>query len=539
MLFHHFANHVPMKKPTAPRTPLLRMIQKAFSIAIKSNKEPDLSVSEIVEKEREHAITRRRFLSTTAKGALVTSVLGLSSLQSTCKKDKQPARIVIVGAGMAGLRAANRFVKAGHVVEIYEASDRTGGRMFSAKNIMGNGLTTELGGEFIDTNHDDMLELAKEHDLTLLDMQLDNQLTKDAFFFNGIHYTVTQVIEAFKDIAVPMQKDIDALYADFDKAAATLDYISIEEYLDKIGAKGWLKSLLVEAYVTEFGLNADVQSCVSLLYLISTDTSKGHFNIFGESDERFKILGGNQTLVDILAQKVSGAIQVGHKLEAVYKTGNTYKLNFQKGGISTKEVTADFVLMTLPFTMLREVKLDASLNFPAEKTRAINELGYGANAKLMMGFKGRPWRDNGYTGYLFTDNGIQTGWDNSQLQQSTDGSGGYTTYSGGTNAWEVGKGTPEEQAAIYLPKLEQIFPGAQKMHNGKVKRFHWPTYPYTKGSYACYTVGQWVNIAGQEFPPVGNFYFAGEHCSEDFQGYMNGSAETGRIAADEIMTKLK
>lgn len=527
-----------MKKPSAPRTPLLPMIQKAFGIALKANKDPDHSVSEMVEMEREHAFTRRKFLSTTAKGALIASVLGLSSLQSTCKKDKKAARIVIVGAGMAGLRAANRLMKAGHVVEIYEAADRTGGRMFSAKNIMGNGLTTELGGEFIDSNHDDMMELVKEHQLTLLDMHDDKGLTKDAFFFGGVHYTLTQVIEAFRGIAVQMQMDIDALNDNFDTAAASLDFISIEQYLDNLGATGWLKSLLVEAYVTEFGLGADVQSCVSMLYLISADTSKGHFDIFGVSDERYKILGGNQTLVDKLAQQVSGAIQVGHKLEAVYKTGDTYKLNFQKGGISTKEVIADFVLMTLPFTVLREVKLDKSLNFPLEKTRAINELGYGANAKLMMGFTGRPWRDNGYTGYLFTDNGIQTGWDNSQLQKSTDGTGGYTTYSGGTNAWEVGKGTPEEQAAIYLPKLEQIFPGALKMHNGKVARFHWPTHPHTKGSYACYTVGQWVNIAGNEFPAVGNFHFAGEHCSEDFQGYMNGSAETGRIAADEIMAKL-
>lgn len=437
---------------------------------------------------------------------------------------------------MAGLHAAYLFKKAGYIAEIYEASNRTGGRMYSAKNVMGTGLSTELGGEFIDSNHEDMLQLVQEFGLSMLDMQTDTGVIKDAFFFNNTHYTLAQVIAEFQGIAAQMQADIDAINNDFDAAAATLDLLSIEQYLDNIGATGWLKSLLVEAYVTEFGLNADEQSCINMLYLISADTSGGTFDVFGESDERYKIVGGNQTLVDRLANEVSGAISVGHKLEALYKTGNSYKLSFQTGGISTKEVTADFVLITLPFTVLREVNLDASLNLPPEKTTAINQLGYGTNAKLMLGFNGSPWRNNGYSGYLFTDNGIQTGWDNSQLQASPDG--GYTVYSGGTTGLQVGNGTEQSQAGIYLPKLDQIFPGALNMHNGKVVRFHWPTHPHTKGSYACYKTGQWLSIAGNEFPAVDNLHFAGEHCSEEYQGYMNGSAETGRIAANEIMAKL-
>ena len=67
---------------------------------------------------------------------------------------------------------------------------------------------------------------------------------------------------------------------------------------------------------------------------------------------------------------------------------------------------------------------------------------------------------------------------------------------------------------------------------------NWIQYPYTKGSYSCYKTGQWTTIAGEEIKPNGNVFFAGEHCSRNFQGFMNGGAETGRMAAEEIVKKF-
>ncbi len=86
--------------------------------------------------------------------------------------------------------------------------------------------------------------------------------------------------------------------------------------------------------------------------------------------------------------------------------------------------------------------------------------------------------------------------------------------------------------------IERAFPGATAARNGKVSRFHWPTFPWTKASYACYKPGQWTTIAGAESVPVGNMFFAGEHCSYDFQGYMNGAAQSGADTAKLIMSKL-
>jgi monoamine oxidase len=66
---------------------------------------------------------------------------------------------------------------------------------------------------------------------------------------------------------------------------------------------------------------------------------------------------------------------------------------------------------------------------------------------------------------------------------------------------------------------------------------HWPTHPQVKGSYASYRPGQWAywSLEGQR---EGNLHFCGEHCSLEFQGYMEGGAETGALVAAEILDDL-
>ena len=96
----------------------------------------------------------------------------------------------------------------------------------------------------------------------------------------------------------------------------------------------------------------------------------------------------------------------------------------------------------------------------------------------------------------------------------------------------------DEQTARLVPGADRVFPGVGAARAEKGARWHWPTYPFTKGSYACYRPGQWTGIRGAEAMRVGNVFFAGEHCSLDYQGYMNGGAETGRKAAETALRVL-
>ncbi len=520
------------------KTSIFSMLQKAFSIASKANKTNAAPADEILGQMQENAWTRRKFLENTGKFSILAATTGILDACNTPKVSASNTRIAIVGGGIAGLHAAHILAKGGiDNFTIYEAADRIGGRMFTAKNIMGAGLTTELGGEFIDSGHEDMFNLANEFGFTLFDTQSPSELllTKDAYYFNGQHYSLLEVINAFSTIAPQMQADIDMLpdsitYNSYG-AAAAYDTLSISQYLTQIGASGWLRSLIEVAYETEYGLSCDLQSAINMLFLISADTSGGTFDIFGESDERYKIAGGSQQVTDVLASKYNAHIEIGKQLLSIHDKGSYFELVFS--GIS-KPVKAEYVILAIPFSVLRNVYIDVKL--PTWKRNAIEKLGYGTNAKLAMGFSERTWRNNGYTGYVFANNGIQSGWDNSQLQGGIEG--GYTVFLGGQKAIDLAANTAEYQAQQHLFKLDVIFTGSFAKYNNKAARFNWHSYQHTQGSYSCYLVGQWTSIAGAERTPVGRLYFAGEHCSLDYQGYMNGAAETGRVAAEEILVTI-
>ncbi|MCZ7604953.1 MAG: FAD-dependent oxidoreductase [Planctomycetota bacterium] len=512
------------------RTPLMARLRLLARVAQLSRRS-GIPTDELIE------LPRRRFLQAAVGGLAVSALAGGASCASTQKGSGggNGPRVAIVGAGIAGLHCAYLLKQGGIRAEVYEAADRTGGRIFTRDDILNPGQTLEIGGSFIDSTHADMLKLCKEFGLPLLDMTSDKGMKPCAYFFDGRHYSEREVLDALKPYVERIGADAALMEMEWDKfvkdpRVAKLDTTGIGEYLDSLGVSGWLRKLLEVAFVTEYGLDANEQSAFNMLSLIGLDTGAETWEAFGDSDERYKVKGGNQRVVDELAKRVEEQIETGRKLEGISEVAGGYKLAFSGG----REVTADYVVLTLPFTLLREVKLDVKL--PAEKTRAINELGYGMNAKLMIGMSKRVWREQGYGGNIFTDQPFQLAWDNARLQPGA--AGGITLYSGGKAALEVGQGTPKSQVERLLPGLEKAYPGAEWAYTGKLLRMHWPSHAFTKASYACYRPGQWTTIAGHEIEPVGNLLFAGEHCSGDFQGYMNGGAETGRVAAEAILAQV-
>ncbi|MCX5741457.1 MAG: FAD-dependent oxidoreductase, partial [Proteobacteria bacterium] len=231
---------------------------------------------------------------------------------------------------------------------------------------------------------------------------------------------------------------------------------------------------------------------------------------------------------------------VDHALTKVVAVGTADRPSFEltfdtmDGPVS---VTATHVVYALPFTKLREVDLAASTLTDA-KQHIITELGYGTNAKLMLQFSERHWETaHNSGGGVITDIGdLQTVWATSRGQDGPQGI--LTNFVGGARGVALGEGTPESQAAMVLPWIDQVFPGtAATFIAGRAIRQHWPTVPFMKGSYASYKVGQWA-FFGLEGKAEGNQHFCGEHCSEDYQGYMEGGAETGAMVAAEILDAL-
>jgi monoamine oxidase len=496
------------------------------------SKKKNIPASEISE---EYLYNRRRFLKTSGMAAMATTVLAgctkMAKSPGGSSGNTQPT-IAIVGAGIAGLNAAYTLKKQGVVSTIYEASTRTGGRIFTAQNILNPDLSTELGGEFIDSDHTDMRKLAAEFGFPLINLYAHSELKlqQNLYYFNDVSYSDDDFINGISAYLPKINRDYDKLsdiikYNSYSAVDKKFDNMNLEEYFNSIGLHGWLRELLLVAYLGEYGLNTWECNAINFLFLFGV-SPEGEIALYGGSDERFKISGGNQKIVDALANELKDNIRTEHRLVSLQSRQAGYELFFENISGSVK---ADIVLLTLPFKILRNVEVKVEL--PEVKRYAINNLGYGNNSKLFLGFNGRPWRTKfNCVGMSYSDNGSQNTWDNSQLQQGADG--GLTVFLGGDDAVALQNESVKSQAEKYLNMLNEFYPGIKNDYNNK------DSYPFAKCGYSAFKAGQYTTIAGSEIETVGNLFFAGEHTSYNFQGYMNGGAATGRRAAENILKKL-
>lgn len=471
--------------------------------------------------------SRRAFI---RQAALATVGTTLSGQFLTCRDSQRPA-IAIVGVGLAGLTAAYYLEKAGLRAELFEASNRVGGRVRSAKNLLADGVVTELGGEFIDSHHGEILRFCQDFDLPLLDTKAPTEaaLIRHRYVFDGRLIKESDIVRAFVPFAERIRRDIErwagSLTPD-NPVAKQLDRLSIDAYLRGLGMSGWLFTLISTSFTSEYGLPAGDQSCLNLLMLLNPDTARG-FELYGESDERYKVTGGNERIATELHQRLKSPVHTGYHLERIAPRGTGYRLAFANG----RESDADYVVMTLLFSVLRTV--DLRVNMPDRKRRCIEELGYGTVSKLLIGVNERIWRRDGCTGIAFSEQ-IQNGWDSSHMQQNNRGPGGYSLLLGGDH----GRNLTLAQFDRYVADCEQVFPGMQQATSGRKSLYNWSRNPLTRGAYSCYRIGQATALGGAEGERVGNILFAGEHCSRMFQGFMNGAAETGRKAAEGIARSL-
>ena len=520
------------------RTALVDLLRRAAAISMVARRSGE-PLDEAI--DRDIALrtdsSRRRFLrqSMTASAALM---LGACAPARLMRKDNSED-VIVVGAGVAGLTAAWRLRQAGVGVKLYEAQERVGGRMFSLRNHFADGQVCELGGELIDTGHARIRALAAELGLPLDDLSEDpTHAFGDIWFCDGRRYSEAEILRAFAPLAEAIRRDAASL-PDEEITYATpggceaLDRETMTHWLDRNGASGWLRKLIEVAYTTEMGLECEDQSALNFLTFI--DPGLEAFKIFGESDERFHVRGGNDSIVKALGAKLDDAVQTGSVLEAIRQSADgRYTLSFKRGS-GAFEVSANRVVLAMPFTTLRHVRIDIDL--PAAKRLAINELGYGTNAKLMIGFNERVWRTrHASAGATYSDLPYQTTWETSRMQAGSAGI--LTNFVGGRHGVEIGMGSQKKQADLTARQLEVVFPGISDARTGmREARMHWPTHPWTLGSYACFRPGQWTTLRGAIGERVGNLHFAGEHCAFDNQGFMEGGVETGEWAAQAILEK--
>ncbi len=298
------------------------------------------------------------------------------------------------------------------------------------------------------------------------------------------------------------------------------------------GTESRLGELLVVAYTTEYGGEVSELSALNLLYFLGY-TSRTDPQLYGSSDERYRIEGGNDRLPEALAEGLRGRVTFGSELVAVKrKPDGSYELEFAEGP-ATRRVAADAVVLALPFSVLRFSVDLSDAGFGDLKLKAINQMGMGTNSKLLLQFDERHWREAGLSGEIYTDAGFQSTSEASAAQPGRAGI--ITDYTGGEYGRTLGSAEAGDLARRFLSQIEPVVPGLASRWNGKTTVAFWPGNRWSNGSYSHYKVGQYTLFGGVEGEREGNCHFAGEHTSYEFQGYMNGAVESGERAAKEVL----
>jgi monoamine oxidase len=499
------------------KSPLLNTLLRLFREMETSNAEKPTPAAYST------SLPRRRFLHT------ATQVGTLAALQPHFWRQAMNAatapNIAVVGAGIGGLSAAWWLKQNGINASIFEADQRASGRMRSVHQFGEGRLTTEYGAEFIDTGHSTLWNLIDTLGLReqVLDVNADKMGEKEAFFFDSRHYSAADIVAELAPVYRKLKRDSKS------DRAELMDKTPLAQYIEQLPVSGWVKQLLHAAYRAENGLETAEQSTLAMLQTIGL--KKGDY---GESDERYKISGGNDQIPLRMAERLAENIHYRHRLIALRELSDQrIQLTFDQQG-TTVERTFDAVVMTIPFTILRQI--DLKMELPLLKQRVIRELAYGSNAKLILETNTRPWRSAGHQGYL-TAMPFDNSWDSSHLQGNNTGMGTLTVFSGGMRGRNAQRGTEAQQLAQVQPVLDGAFPGTSAAFSGRMDTAHWHSNPFSLASYSCFGVGQALPFEGIAFAPVRNLHFAGEHCSTDFWGFMNGAAETGMRVARALVAR--
>ena len=488
----------------------------------------------------ETGLTRRTLLRRAGVGAVGVAALG--RLAPAARAASSP-RIVVVGAGLAGLTCAYRLRQVGYVAQVLEASDRVGGRCWTLRGAFADGQIAEHGGELIDQGHNAIRNLAQE-----LGLRLDNLLRAEAngtemlARFDGKPYMYAEITDDIKQAWKAIHEDVSAasyptLFDSFTQRGYELDHISIADWIDaRIPAGGLAPGPVAECRLQHRVRGRDIRAELAQPPLPARLHGAGAVPYVRQVEREVPRARRQRPDRDAARGRCGGPghDRGGARLRpAAFGRRVRPRVRLARG---RTVVAADVLVLALPFSILGSSVDLSRAGFSPRKLLAIRELGMGTNSKLHVQFRSRPWIRLGSNGETYADTGYQNTWEVTRAQPG--GSGILVDYTGGLVGESFGKGTPEERAGRFLTQLEPVLPGVSGEWNGLAAVDFWPGYEWTQGSYSYWKVGQYTAFAGVEGRQEGNAHFCGEHTSIDFQGYLNGAVETGERAAREVIADL-
>lgn len=445
-------------------------------------------------------------------------------------------KVVVIGAGVAGLAAAYELTQAGHDVTVLEARGRAGGRVQTLREPFSDGLYAEAGAMNVYDTHDWTMKYVKLFGLTL-DPSAPSTLAS-VLYVRGrrlvskqgqaLDYPLGLTAEERKmgrrgmweKYVLSVAKDVGDYDAPNWPSASLLRYdrMTFTEYLRAQGASADAATLLGLGAMGAFGDGAGTVSALVLLREIAHRS---------KVKQNYYIRGGTDLLPRAFAAKLSERIRYGAPVVGIEQdSGGVRVAHLHAGARDT--VAADRVVCAIPFSVLRRVKVTPE--FTPGKRRAVEEMPYTSVTRAYLQTSSKFWLEEGLTGAATTDLSNMLVFDGAPGQSPRRGI--IEAYFAGPQARRLTAMREPERVLSTLALMEKVHPRVRREFEvGATKS--WDEDEWARGGYAWYRPGQMSSLLPHVARAEGRIHFAGEHASSTF-GWMQGAIESGNRAAREV-----
>lgn len=431
-------------------------------------------------------------------------------------------RIVVVGAGLAGITATRQLSLSGHDVILIEAGARLGGRVRTVRSPFAGGQYVESGAEWVDTHHHRIRRLLDRHGLQLQGegqqwttirrwLHRDGRLRSPADLGEAVH----RQLRAFEAIVHEAASAVeDPANPQHCQLAAELDATSLAVVANRAGLEDLARLFHRRESQGEFAAEPDE---VSLLF-VAQQRAVSRACGGGEVVRSHRIAGGMDTLVQRMAAEIDDSISTNEALLTVEHSDDSVIVT-----TSCRQIGADAVVLACSLVPLRAVMFDPPL--PDLLRRAVGELGYGAITKTAIQFAERQWP----AGYATTEGVTQRVYEPTVDQPGE--SGVLMSYAGGDGGRTLAAEAEHDRMRLIEAEMRTIH-GITATATGGFSRA-WSSEQRYGGSYAVYRPGQITEFWEVLRKPHRRIWLAGEHVAT-WTGYLEGAVESGERVAEEI-----
>lgn len=480
-----------------------------------------------------HSLSRRTFLKASVfyGAAFGVSPQDFSTKVGPVQRASESKKVIVVGAGMAGLTAAFELMQAGHDVTVLEARMRPGGRVYTIRDPFADGLYAEAGAVDFGAAYAHLLHYIRLFNLPIAEPPHTD--TKTVVYARGRRYLTppepewpfslspderklgmhqlwqNYVLSAADQIGDPL----DASWPD--SRALALDSGTLNDVLRKRG--------LSEASIELFRLRLDGPDYnhVSAIQSIALEGFVAH------NASWTSLRGGNDQLPAAFARKLGDRIQYGAAVLKVGQDAARTRVSFLHGG-TQQQLEADHVILTIPFSVLRKLELDSS--FSEAKRKAIADLHYDSLLRVYVQSRSRFWTQQGVNGSALTDLPIGSVVEHTESQPGTRGI--LEAQVRGEEAQSAKKLQPDERIRWAVQYLDKVHPGLKQNFEGGTS-ICWDDDPWSLGAWAYYAPGDMAALFPHVAKPEGRVHFAGEHTS-GLGATLEGAVQSGIRAANEV-----